>query len=62
MKVVKFVTVGYSGGDAHEHFPTSQKGIAFLSIAEAIGLMFQFGTLLIALVALMVTLSKNNKK
>ncbi|MBV7392524.1 MULTISPECIES: putative holin-like toxin [Enterococcus] len=33
-----------------------------MSVAEAISLMFQFGTLLVALVALMVTLSKNNKK
>ncbi|MDT2432202.1 putative holin-like toxin [Enterococcus avium] len=33
-----------------------------MSVADAIGLMFQFGTLLVALVALMVTISKNNKK
>ncbi|EMF0084323.1 putative holin-like toxin [Enterococcus hirae] len=33
-----------------------------MSVAEAIGLMVQFGSFVIALVALMVTISKNNKK
>ncbi|MFB8547552.1 putative holin-like toxin [Enterococcus casseliflavus] len=33
-----------------------------MSVAEAIGLMIQFGSLIIALVALMVAISKNNKK
>ncbi|GMC03129.1 hypothetical protein K5E_21470 [Enterococcus thailandicus] len=44
------------------HFPTSTKGVAFLSVAEAIGLMIQFGLLIIALVGVMLTISKNNKK
>ncbi|EOS7831838.1 putative holin-like toxin [Enterococcus hirae] len=33
-----------------------------MSVAEAIGLMVQFGSFVIALVALVVTISKNNKK
>ncbi|WP_425536187.1 putative holin-like toxin [Enterococcus lactis] len=33
-----------------------------MSVAEALGLMINFGTLIIALLALVVTFIKNNKK
>ncbi|WP_368265077.1 putative holin-like toxin [Enterococcus innesii] len=33
-----------------------------LSVSEALGLMINFGTLIIALIALVVTLIKQNKK
>ncbi|MFV0561024.1 MAG: putative holin-like toxin [Enterococcus sp.] len=33
-----------------------------MSVAEAMGLMFQFGSLILALVGVMLTISKNNKK
>ncbi|EPI03715.1 hypothetical protein D920_00282 [Enterococcus faecalis 13-SD-W-01] len=44
------------------HFPTSSKGVAFLSVAEAIGLMIQFGSFVLAFVGIVLTISKNNKK
>ena len=52
----------YSGGDAYEHFPTSTKGVAILSVAEALALMIQFGSLMLVLVGIMLTSSKNDKK
>ncbi|WP_339093295.1 MULTISPECIES: putative holin-like toxin [Enterococcus] len=33
-----------------------------LSVAEALALMIQFGSLLLALVGIMLTISKNDKK
>nr|WP_277988923.1 putative holin-like toxin [Enterococcus sp. MJM16] len=47
---------------AYGYLLTFQEGVAFLSVVEAMSLVFQFGALLIALVALKVTFSKNNKK
>ncbi|EMF0486547.1 putative holin-like toxin [Enterococcus hirae] len=33
-----------------------------MSVSEAIGLMIQFGSFVLALVGIMLTISKNNKK
>lgn len=40
----------------------SRERRCLLSVSEALGLMINFGTLIIALIALVVTLIKQNKK